>query len=90
MSFQNNCFRAPEVGVAWIDLFFDFWLPFFVDMVRTLNRGIEAAREMHEEVISKDGVSRPAGRHMPSDEGVGGSSLSCCAVCLVRCVGSGV
>ena len=59
------------MGVAWIDAFFDEWLPFFVDMVRTLNRGIEAARLLHEEVISKDGISRPTGKHLPSDDAVG-------------------
>eukprot|EP00613_Pedinella_sp_CCMP2098_P019316 CAMPEP_0171692548 /NCGR_PEP_ID=MMETSP0991-20121206/6138_1 /TAXON_ID=483369 /ORGANISM="non described non described, Strain CCMP2098" /LENGTH=330 /DNA_ID=CAMNT_0012280865 /DNA_START=627 /DNA_END=1619 /DNA_ORIENTATION=+ len=54
--------RTSSLGVGWIDGFFDSWLPFFVDLLRTINRGSEAAKELHEEVISKDGVSRPAGR----------------------------
>ena len=48
-------------GVGMIDRFFDSWLPTFVDEVRLRNRGEAIAKEMHEEVISKDGVSRPAG-----------------------------
>ena len=49
-------------GSGLIDRFFDEWLPTFVDEVRLRNRGQAMATEMHEEVISKDGISRPAGR----------------------------
>lgn len=55
--------RHSETGVGMIDHFFDTWLPFFVDEVRTLVRGLEVAKAMHMEVISKDGISRPAGKY---------------------------
>merc|ERR1711924_571810 len=51
--------RDSQTGVGMIDAFFDFWLPTFVDAVRALIRGKTIAREMHQEVVSKDGVSRP-------------------------------
>jgi hypothetical protein len=56
--------RRPSVGwsgAGLIDRFFDSWLPTFVDEVRLRNRGEAIAKAMHEEVISKDGISRPAG-----------------------------
>jgi hypothetical protein len=57
--------RNPSIGWSGsglIDRFFDSWLPTFVDEVRLRNRGEAVAKEMHEEVISKDGISRPAGK----------------------------
>mmetsp|Transcript_21263 Transcript_21263/g.49324 ORF Transcript_21263/g.49324 Transcript_21263/m.49324 type:complete len:436 (-) Transcript_21263:396-1703(-) len=54
--------RKGVTGPGSVDGFFDRWLPKFVDEVRTLLRGKEYAEQMHEEVISKDGVSRPAGK----------------------------
>ena len=53
--------RKSQFGAGWVDSFFDYWLPFFVDEVRRILRGPEIAKAMHEEVVSKDGVSRPAG-----------------------------
>mmetsp|Transcript_39342 Transcript_39342/g.91990 ORF Transcript_39342/g.91990 Transcript_39342/m.91990 type:complete len:169 (-) Transcript_39342:114-620(-) len=50
------------IGVGRIDAFFDGWLPVIVDEIRALIRGPEIARQMHQEVISKDGISRPAAR----------------------------
>lgn len=52
--------RDSQTGVGMIDNFFDFWLPTFVDAVRALIRGKSIARQMHQEVVSKDGVSRPS------------------------------
>jgi len=54
--------RDGFTGPGSVDGFFDRWLPNFVDEVRRLMRGEEYAKQMHEEVISKDGISRPAGR----------------------------
>lgn len=54
--------RDGVTGPGSVDGFFDRWLPSFVDEVRTLLRGAEYAKQMHEEVISKDGISRPAGK----------------------------
>mmetsp|Transcript_60982 Transcript_60982/g.113158 ORF Transcript_60982/g.113158 Transcript_60982/m.113158 type:complete len:433 (-) Transcript_60982:361-1659(-) len=54
--------RNGVTGPGSVDGFFDRWLPNFVDEVRRLLRGEEYAKQMHEEVISKDGISRPAGR----------------------------
>lgn len=54
-----------KLGSGWIDSFFDWWLPFIVDMLRTLNRGKDIAEKLHEEVVSKDGMSRPAGKNPP-------------------------
>jgi hypothetical protein len=51
--------RSSKTGVGMIDQFFDHWLPTFVDTVRTLIRGPEIAKQMHQEVISKDGISVP-------------------------------
>ena len=59
--------RGSKVGVGWIDAFFDYWLPSFVDEIRRRIRGPEIAAQMHEEVISKDGVSRPAGKGVNPD-----------------------
>jgi hypothetical protein len=47
---------------GFIDRFFDQWLPTFVDEVRRQNRGPAIALQMHQEVISKDGISRPAAK----------------------------
>lgn len=59
----NNRTPGPGwFGVGFIDKFFDNWLPTFVDEVRLRIRGPDIAKAMHEEVISKDGVSRPAGK----------------------------
>lgn len=52
--------RDSMTGVGMIDAFFDFWLPTFVDGVRALIRGKTIAVQMHQEVVSKDGISRPA------------------------------
>jgi len=52
--------RDSSTGVGMIDAFFDYWLPDFVDCVRGLILGPEVAQKMHQEVISKDGASRPA------------------------------
>lgn len=54
--------RDSSTGVGMIDEFFDEWLPLFVDAVRGLVRGPEVAEAMHQEVVSKDGVSRPAAK----------------------------
>mmetsp|Transcript_9503 Transcript_9503/g.30368 ORF Transcript_9503/g.30368 Transcript_9503/m.30368 type:complete len:440 (+) Transcript_9503:70-1389(+) len=54
--------RTSWFGPGMIDRFFDYWLPFFVFEVRRLTRGEKAAVDLKEEVISKDGISRPAGR----------------------------
>lgn len=58
--------RGSFTGVGAIDSFFDSWLPQFVDEVRTIKRGRDIANQMHTEVISKDGVSRPAPRAISS------------------------
>mmetsp|Transcript_12450 Transcript_12450/g.16044 ORF Transcript_12450/g.16044 Transcript_12450/m.16044 type:complete len:474 (+) Transcript_12450:45-1466(+) len=53
-----------------IDAFFDAWLPVIVDEVRSLIRGPEIAKQMHQEVISKDGISRPSSKiGLPSETG---------------------
>jgi len=57
----NDRFKGLS-GPGVIDNFFDTWLPTFVHEVRRRVRGLEIADEMREEVISKDGISRPAGR----------------------------
>jgi hypothetical protein len=49
-------------GPGYIESFFDRWLPTFVDEVRLRSRGEAIAKDMHEEVVSKDGISRPAGK----------------------------
>jgi len=53
--------RESKFGVGWIDNFFDYWLPFFVSQIRELVVGECYAKALHEEVISADGISRPAG-----------------------------
>mmetsp|Transcript_47534 Transcript_47534/g.110809 ORF Transcript_47534/g.110809 Transcript_47534/m.110809 type:complete len:434 (+) Transcript_47534:152-1453(+) len=58
--------RDGLTGPGSVDGFFDRWLPNFVDEVRILLRGEEYAKQMHEEVISKDGISRPAGKKVPA------------------------
>ena len=52
--------RDGELGPGRIDTFFDEWLPTIVNEVRRLARGAEYAASMHQEVVSKDGLSRPA------------------------------
>lgn len=54
--------RTGICNPGQVDRFFDRWLPTFVDELRRLLKGDAYAQEMHEEVISKDGISRPAGR----------------------------
>jgi len=51
--------RDSLLTISAVDAFFDRWLPELVRHVRRVNRGEEAAKELHEEVISKAGVSRP-------------------------------
>ncbi|CAE7496948.1 unnamed protein product [Symbiodinium natans] len=53
--------RAASFGVSMIDAFFDRWLPFYVDEMRRLLVGDEYAKKMSEGVVSKHGISRPAG-----------------------------
>jgi len=58
--------RKSKTGTGWIDNFFDKWLPTIVDEIRKINRGDGVAKDLHEEVISKDGASRPAqGKNVP-------------------------
>ena len=52
--------RNGQIGPGRIDTFFDEWLPTIVNEVRRLARGAEYAASMHQEVVSKDGLSRPA------------------------------
>jgi hypothetical protein len=52
--------RDALAGVGLVDAFFDKWLPTFVHGCRTLIRGREIADAMRTEVVSKDGISRPA------------------------------
>jgi len=52
--------RKSSFTVGYIDEFFDTWLPKVVYHVRKYNCGADAASELYEEVISKDGRSRPA------------------------------
>jgi len=47
------------VGVGFIDAFFDWWLPEFLHGARKINFGKEYADRYREEVVSKQGVSRP-------------------------------
>lgn len=54
--------RTSYFGPGMIDRFFDYWLPYFAFELRRLVRGEKAAIELEEQVISKDGISRPAGR----------------------------
>jgi len=54
--------RNSSFGVGWIDNFFDYWLPFFVFEIRKIVRGLNHAKKYHEQVISQDGISRPAGK----------------------------
>lgn len=63
--------RDAFTGSGMIDAFFDFWLPVFVYEMRiisrlkyhraTLNEARQYAEDNYEEVISKDGVSKPKG-----------------------------
>jgi len=53
--------RRAFSGIGVVDRFFDRWLPTIVDEIRTINRGADIAAQLHEETISKDGISRPAG-----------------------------
>lgn len=53
--------RKSKVGVGAIDHFFDTFLPMFVFEVRKQVLGEEHAKKKYEEVISADGISRPAG-----------------------------
>ena len=55
-----NALRGKMLGVGWIDHFFDTWLPTIVDEIRWDIRGAAPTAELHSEVISKDGISRPA------------------------------
>ena len=52
--------RDSLTGPGVIDTFFDSWLPVIANEVRRLARGAEYAASMHQEVVSKDGLSRPA------------------------------
>ena len=52
--------RDSLTGPGVIDAFFDSWLPVIANEVRRLARGAEYAASMHQEVVSKDGLSRPA------------------------------
>ena len=52
--------RDSVTGPGVIDTFFDSWLPVIANEVRRLARGAEYAASMHQEVVSKDGLSRPA------------------------------
>ena len=52
--------RDSVTGPGIIDAFFDSWLPVIVNEIRRLARGAEYAASMHQEVVSKDGLSRPA------------------------------
>eukprot|EP00929_Paragymnodinium_shiwhaense_P060933 TRINITY_DN30419_c0_g1_i3.p1 TRINITY_DN30419_c0_g1~~TRINITY_DN30419_c0_g1_i3.p1 ORF type:complete len:334 (-),score=31.39 TRINITY_DN30419_c0_g1_i3:181-1182(-) len=52
--------RKSIAGTGWIDHFFDKWLPRIVDAMRRINLGHDAMEALKEEVISKDGSSRPA------------------------------
>jgi hypothetical protein len=52
--------RDGQIGPGRIDTFFDDWLPTIVNEVRRLAKGAEYAASMHQEVVSKDGLSRPA------------------------------
>ena len=52
--------RDSVTGPGVIDAFFDSWLPTIVNELRRLARGAEYAASMHQEVASKDGLSRPA------------------------------
>ena len=57
-------------SIATTDRFFDRWLPVFVDEVRGLLRGHDIARTMHQEVVSKDGISRPVAPSGPPAAGL--------------------
>ena len=50
--------------------FFDEWLPTLVFEIRRLLRGVSFAKELDEGVISKDGISRPAGKKASVDQGL--------------------
>jgi hypothetical protein len=52
--------RDSITGPGCVDKLFDEWLPCLVDLVRTKIRGSKIAKQMHNTVISKDGVSRPS------------------------------
>lgn len=54
--------RNWSIGPASIDSFFDSWLPTIVDEIRRVVRGPEIAAQMHQEVVSKEGVSRPSAK----------------------------
>ena len=54
--------RDSLTGPGVIDAFFDSWLPVIANEVRRLARGAEYAASMHQEVVSKDGLSRPRGK----------------------------
>ena len=54
--------RDSLTGPGVIDAFFDSWLPVIANEVRRLARGAEYAASMHQEVVSKDGLSRPAAK----------------------------
>ena len=58
----NNSERKGvfALGPGGVDAFFDRWLPVIVDETRSLVRGPEVARQMHQRVVSKEGISRPA------------------------------
>lgn len=51
--------RSSYTGVGFIDQFFDRFLPTYVKQARTILRGKQVAEELFEDVVSKDGVSRP-------------------------------
>jgi len=64
-----HCSRSGWLTPSSVDAFFDSWLPKVVHAIRERVRGKEAADELQEEVVSKDGVSRPKSRkavpHVP-------------------------
>jgi hypothetical protein len=54
-----RCNDRNNGNFMYIDKYFDKWLPTFVDEVRWALRGGKIAMEMHQEVISKHGISSP-------------------------------
>ena len=51
--------RKGLFGIGMVDSFFDAFLPYFMHALRTINFGKDYADAHHEEVVSKDGISRP-------------------------------
>jgi len=58
----RHCRRNAWCTVTLIDEVFDKWFPFFVKEVRRLAVGPAEAEELFEGVVSKEGISRPAGQ----------------------------